>query len=190
LNNIKIISVVEFNDHEAYVINRKPKYIYQKENIKGELLLHAVDGGFVHCYKYEKPMGSSIAFAGRKFNLPLIDGGVEKCYGQWWDGGQSTLMDAMGTKMCPVTLGTIEELKRCYVYYGSWMEKEALIKMRDEYTGQVYKYWEYEKIIKYDDMRKDSWGRESKLRRDKKNLIKEVKIKHEKIKELQLVVNI
>jgi hypothetical protein len=176
--DIKIIAIVKFNDGEAYVINRKPKYIYTKEFIKGNRLLYAVDGPFISCLKYDPPSPGFVAFAGRKFDLPLIGGGVEKCRGQWWDGGIGILAGAMGTEINHVTLGTIEKLKRCYVFYGTCMEKKAMDKMRSEYKGQVYNYREYEKIIKYDDMRSDFWKREDKLKRDKKNLIKEIKKKH------------
>jgi hypothetical protein len=50
--------------------------------------------------------------------------------------------------------------------------------LRDSYTGCVYPYWDYEKLIKYDDMRRDLYRRLFHEERRVRSLITEVKKKH------------
>ena len=178
---IKILAVVQFNSGEAYVLNRRPEYIYQRDGN----LLWAHDTGFYNVYKYDAPRrpinpnwSGWQAFAGRKFTLPMKDGSVTECTGQWWDAGQGEISKKLNITLEHVTMETIPGLIKCYVFCGSSIESEYREKLRSEYTGCVYPYREYEKLIKYDDMRRNFYKRELKLERAKKSLIKEVRRLH------------
>ncbi len=178
---IKILAVIQFNKGEAYVLNRHPEYVYQRD---GDILW-ACDTGFYSVYKYDAPRrpinpnwSGWRAFAGRKFTLPMKDGTITECHGQYWDAGQGELSKKLNITLEHVTMETIPELQKCYVFCGSSIESEYRKKLRAEYTGCVYPYSEYEKIIKYDDMRHSNFKREWKLERAKKSLIKEVRKFH------------
>ena len=171
---IKILAIVQFNKGEAYVLNHSPEYVYERDGN----ILWAHDTGFYSVYAYDRPSERWQAFAGRKFDLPLKDGGVEHCHGQWWDGGQAKLSEKLGITLESVTIETISGLQKCYVFCGSSIESEYREKLRTEYTGCVYPYYEYEKIISYDDMRSKLWDKNSKLEKAKKSLIREVRKFH------------
>ena len=77
---IKIIAKVTCNDGFAYVLNRMPHFLYTKldwKTIIGE------DEGMYEFYMYDRYTDRYKAFGGRQFQLPLTDGSVEKCYGQY-----------------------------------------------------------------------------------------------------------
>lgn len=179
MEDIKIEAVVEMNDGYAYVLNRDPVFKYQYVYTGGKKLLYAQDGGFYSCFYYDTPSGRFYAFAGRKFTLPLIDGGEVKCYGQWWDGGMDLLCKELDLDLTPITTGLIEELKKCYVYTGGRsIDNKVFEYLKSQYKGAFYEYRDYEKVIKFNDTRRALWRQISKLEKDKKNLIKQVKEKH------------
>ncbi len=132
----KVLAVVSMNNSDAFVLNREPVLLYEEK----DGLIIARDGPFISAYVYEK--GTSRAFAGREFDIPMKDGSVIKAKGQYWHH------ILRGSVSCG--WNTIEKLKKCYVFtYGSW-EQEGWEKLRKEYTGELYDYWEYEKIVKND----------------------------------------
>ena len=134
----KILSAVTFNKGEAYVLNRAPTFKYAREgnNLIGR------DGPFVDLYYHEKPTKRFEAFAGREFDIPMLDGTVVRASGQWWRGH---VKDAPS-----ITYNTNEGLLNCYVYYGAQVDADALSSLRDEYTGFVYPYHDYETILNKD----------------------------------------
>lgn len=177
----EILAKVKFNDHFAVVLNCEPPYVYRK--VGGTI--YGTDGFFYKCYQYERPCGRFKAFAGREFNITLEDGEVIKCNGQWWDTGVSTVEKITGVTLCPITWQTIDRLKKCYVFTGSYADKAKYLDLLNRYSDlPVYAYYDYVKIIKYDDMRSDFYKRLRKLEKAKTNLIKEVKEKH---RQLQLI---
>lgn len=139
----KIIAVVKFNSGEAFVMENPIKLEYIKY---GDYTIVGSDGVFVSCY------GKNIdfyckAFAGREFDLQLTDGTIEHCSGQWWDSITERAKKEIDGNIIHVTANNIERLKKCYVFNGySGIQKE-IEKLRSEYQGKVYEYWEYEKII-------------------------------------------
>ena len=171
LEEFKIEAVVKFNNGEAWVLNRKPEIVYEK---KGNIM-YGNDYGFYNVYGFEAPCGKWKAFAGHEFDLPLKDGNVEHCYGQWWNAGHSKVEKILDIQLRPVTFKTNEDLIKCYVFTGASIEENYANKLRSEYSGCVYPYRDYEKIIKFDPQRKDFYKRLLKLERDKKSLIKEIK---------------
>ena len=117
----KIMAKVKFNDGIAIVLDKLPELTYRRI---GTNVIYGTDGTFYKCYAYERSSPNWKAFAGRKFNLPMKDGNVTECYGQYWDAGQGELSEKLGITIEPVTMGTIPELIECYVFSGSNIESE------------------------------------------------------------------
>ncbi len=146
----EIIAVVKFNDREALVLKEEPKLIYTKY---GNDTIIGTDGIFYNFYYREEPNGSWTAFAGRKFELELDNGETEKCYGQWWDGVTRRATEILGindtdNRVVYATACCVENLKKCYVFQGYKGLSKKIDELRKTYTGKVYDYWEYEKILK------------------------------------------
>ena len=169
---VKIIAVVRFNKGEAYVFNRQPAFLFEKSDKK----LIAKDGPFEARYHYEKPTPRWQAFAGRKFNIPMLDGSKVEASGQWWH--------CVNPNLEHITYETVEGLLRCYVFVGCDAEPEAIAKLRAEYDGPVYPYYDYEAVITSKPDRIKHYQQVAKLERDKRNLIKQVKTAHAKIHKL------
>lgn len=170
--DFKIVAVVRFNDGEAIVLNRKPRFLFEfmGRDLVGE------DGPFRRLYGYAPPSGRFKAFAGAKFDIPMKDGSFIKASGQYWD---SCLPDFAG-----VTYSTIEDLLNCYVFTGSQVDRDWYSAERNAYTGCVYPYWDYEKVIKYDVERMKWITRAFKLEKDKRHLIAKVKDAHRRLSEV------
>lgn len=151
---MKIIAVVEFNKGEAFVLNRAPKFLYERQ---GNDLI-ATDGPFTAVYRYELPCGRFKAFAGREFDIPMLDGSTIKASGQYWASGLEGHLE--------VTWSIEERLRDCYVFFGGAMAKpDELAALRSEYNGCVYPYWDYEKVLKFDEMRMKGYRRQRELER-------------------------
>lgn len=146
MKNIKILAVVKFNDHYAFVLDEPIKYTYEQLD---EMLIGSDESGvFYNCLFYEKPIGRFKAFVGREFDLPLKYGGTIHCNGQYWDGKSDKASKIKGVNIIPCTCGYIEDLKQCYVYCGYYADKEKLQHLIEQYNGKIYKYYDYEKLIK------------------------------------------
>lgn len=109
-----------YNTQRFLVISRKPKFLYERH---GDWLI-AQDGIFYSFYQKQND-GYDKAFGGRKFDIPLKDGSVEHAKGQWWDALPS---DYHG-KVCSIGAETIENLNRCNVFSGLYIDKKELQKI-------------------------------------------------------------
>lgn len=142
---IKIVAKVTCNDGFAYVLNRMPHFLYTKldqKTIIGE------DEGMYEFYMYDRYTDRYKAFGGRQFQLPLTDGSVEKCYGQWWSGMNDTALKLFSREsLCYFVYSTIEDLKKCYVYTRCSANVDWVKKLDSKYNGKIYDYWEFEKMI-------------------------------------------
>jgi len=143
---MKILARVNFNDGVAYVLDHAPQLKYNKI---GEII-YGTDGVFYDCYYYERPSGRFRAFAGRKFNITLDNGEIIKCDGQWWNGGQRAVEKTIGRSLGHITAGSIQELRKCYVFSGYLVDVVNFKEMASDFDGPVFPYYDYEKIIKYD----------------------------------------
>lgn len=146
----KIIAVVTFNQGEAFVLDAPPDLKYTKY---GTDTIIGTDGVFYEFYQYERCSPGWMAFAGRKFDLPLTNGEVEHCYGQWWSGISKKAIEVLGIndtdkKVVSATAHDIEALKKCYVFIGYRGLSGQIEQLRKSYTGIVYNYWDYEKMVK------------------------------------------
>ena len=171
---MKILAVVKFNEGHALVLDEAPKLVYKKVGN----IIYGTDGLFYKCYEYGRMGENWKAFAGSKFTLTMEDGEKIECVGQWWDAGQTEVGKIVGRTIGSATLNTLESLKKCYVFTGYDIDIVKYHEFIKTYTGTVFEYGDYEKIIKYDDERSKLWRKIQKLERDKKQLIKEVKLKH------------
>ncbi len=145
--NNKIIAVVKFNDHEAFVMQNKINLTYSK--INSYTIVGINNSGLVDCFYLEHPTSKRlIAFAGREFDIKLDDGSVEHCHGQWWSGINSEAKEFLRDKIINVTANDVDDLKRCYVYTGYHGIENKIKLLRAAYHGPVYGYYEYEKILK------------------------------------------
>ena len=141
----KIGAVVKFNRSEALVLSEYPKILYERY---GKYLFGLDEYGvFCNCYKYDSPSKGWEAFAGRKFKIPMTDGSFIDAYGQWWDGGADAFAKTLGSEIISVTVRTKEALKKCYVFTGCRAVKEEYLELRSQYEGEVFGYWDYEKLL-------------------------------------------
>lgn len=87
----------------------------------GDLLV-GEDSGFFNFYIKRQPTKHFQAFAGREFDIPLANGGVEKAHGQWWDHLPSDyegLVYSLG-------VSSLCELEKCYVFYSTKVDKKLV----------------------------------------------------------------
>lgn len=144
---MKIIDIVKFNDGIAIVVDEIPILTYEE---KGSLLIGSDESNLLFdCLYYQSPRGGAKAFAGRKFDLPLKDGGTIHCNGQWWQGKERECAEKLGIELAHITIRDLEFLKTCYVFSGMSVNKNVYMQMlRDFLTAnpdyEVYGYWEYE----------------------------------------------
>ena len=154
-----VVAVVKFNAGEALVLNRPIRFVYEKvgNDFVGK------GGPFSDFLYYSHSSG---AFAGRTLSLHMADGTVCNVKDHWWHGAPKGCVNAI--------IGDVESLQCCYVFGSGSIQKEAYQALRDTYTGSVYPYREYQKIIEYKAMTRmllHEMGRRSAL-------VKKVKEKH------------
>lgn len=146
--DLKVVAVVAVNKGEALVLNRAIRFVYERD---GKSFIGA-DGPFRDVLRYERAVYSGKAFGGREFSILMADGSTEKLKDHWWS--------SMARDTVSISYGNVEALKKCYVFRGgSCIAPDDLAALRATYTGCVYPYWDYEKVIKYDDQRRDLVGR-------------------------------
>lgn len=156
---IKIEAIVKFNKGEAYVLNRKPEFLYE---FSGKDLI-ARDGLFASALKYEKPTGRFKAFAGSEIRFPMLDGTTTIGTGEYWGCGVDGMVD--------VTYNTKESLLRCYVFVGSSACPVAMEKLRSEYTGDIYPYYAYQAVIQAPELRLRAHDAERRFARAKRHIL-------------------
>jgi len=140
----KIIAVVKFNSGEAFVMENPIKLEYTKY---GYDTIIGTDGSFISCYGYKRDQYCK-AFAGREFDLKLVDGTTEHCNGQWWDSITDKAKEVINDNMISITANNKDRLKQCYVFNGYYGIEKKINELRSQYKGKVYDYWEYEIILK------------------------------------------
>ena len=179
---IRIVAIVGDGNSQMdrYVLNRNPVFKYKHLN---KNIIYAQDDMFFSCYEYSRPSKEWAAFAGRKFDIHMEDGEVINAFGQWWDGGAGNASKELGLNLINSAYQTQTGLIKCYVFYGTNVDKKGLEKLLADYDGPTYQYWDYEKIIKFDDMRHKLYMRMRKLELAKTHLIKNVKALADRLKE-------
>lgn len=147
---MKIIDIVKFNDHIGLVVDEIPQIVYEEY---GKFLIGSDDKGVLfNCLVYERPIGVFKAFGGREFDLPMKDGSVTHCYGQYWHDTFNNASKVLGFKLASITIQTLDDLKKCYVFVGYQAKYETYYKAVSDFLNNHpnYKIWgyrEYEKHI-------------------------------------------
>ncbi len=145
---IKIIDVIAttspYGKHTQYhvVVDRSPKFTYRRgdeevwHSYRKQRRLLAHDSGF-YSFMVERP-GTKDAFAGRKFTINLDDGGTLECDGHVWDEFDPSAPEPT----TQVGVATIEQLEKCYCFFGGQISIAKLQAWLDENTAsrRYYKY--------------------------------------------------
>mgnify|MGYP001039484638 CR=1 FL=1 len=161
---MKIIDIVRFNDRHAYVFDEIPNITYVKHD---NLLIGSDETETIlDCLYYEYPRGHKeyggyafggrefdYAFSGREFDLPMKDGTVTHCWGQYWDGRSRECAKVLGFDICSLTASTKKNLSKCYVFTQFYANKEKLQKLINDFMSanpdyKVWEYWDYAKHLK------------------------------------------
>ncbi|POS10195.1 hypothetical protein C3Y08_01745 [Burkholderia gladioli] len=166
---IKVVAVVSANDREWLVLNRQLSFVYERS---GNDYIGS-DGPFRDHLYYRRGGGKFVAFAGRELSLTMSDGSIQKLKDHWWSGEPAGFVS--------IAYGDVESLKRCYVFMGASINRDDLAVLRSTYEGCVYPYWDYEKIIKYDDMRNDLYRRLFHEEGRRRALTLAIKAKHRQL---------
>lgn len=171
LDELSVVAVVAMGGitpREGLVLNRPLSFVYARDGHGGFV---GSDGPFRDVLGYQHGSGRFRAFAGREFTINLDDGNTYVCKDHWWNGHITGFVSA--------TYGTVDKLRKCYVFTGgACIHPAELAQLRATYTGCVYPYWDYEKVICYDGMRKELYGKIFKQERKIAALLSEVKRKH------------
>lgn len=177
---MRIEAIVQFNDHWAYVFNQPLQLRYREEVIEGQRYLIGRSGPFLSALVHKKDRRSK-AFAGREFHLPMEDGTARVVKDVWWHC-------ASPFPTISFTCSSIPELQKCYVFSSCEVDKAVLNSMLEEYDnrkspkwphpiagGFRYPYWEYDKILKHDNMRRDLYDRIFSLEKKNKAILAEAR---------------
>jgi len=181
---MKITALVKMNGKPVPVFDMIPPFKYKQ--VDG--LIYGTNELLYVCYYHNKPSKTFQAFGGQKFKINLHNGKTIKCNGQWWDGGYGLLSKRLGIVLTQTAASTTEKLKCCYVFSGVHADRNRLYGLIQQYDGPIYPYWEYEKILKYDDMRLRAFNERTVLERAKKNLIKKAKAQASQKKNAERIV--
>lgn len=147
---MKILDIVKFNDRIAIVVDTVPELTYEKEWI---YLIGSDESKLLFdCLYYESDRYAK-AFAGREFDLPMKDGSITHCNGQYWSGRVEECAERLGIKLGDVTIQSLDELKRCYVFSGMQVNWRVYCDMLSEFfrnnpTYEIWGYMEYEMHIR------------------------------------------
>lgn len=161
MEKIKIVAKIVRNGDTCLVLNRMPDYLYEKH----DTVLCGNDEGFYSFYRYEYPSGRFKAFAGREFDLPMKDGSITHCDGQWWDGGAKTGSEILKVDLETTYIVTISELKKySTLIYPTHIEKDYHKLLLADFDGFTYPMDDYLKVIDYDDIKKSAYIQEIKSR--------------------------
>ena len=93
------------------------------------------------------------AFGGRKFDIVLDNGEIEKCEGQWWDAATDRAREELEkegnplSKMVLIGVSSVDRLLDCYVYYGLWASESKIEEMIADYKGRIYEYYEFKEEV-------------------------------------------
>lgn len=171
---LHVVAVVDATQWKGLVLNRPLRLIYEPQ---GNDFI-GTDGPFRRLFAFERASGRFKAFAGAEMRILMADGTTRILKDHWWAAGINGMSD--------IAVADVDSLKRCYVFGGgNSISPDDLAALLDAYTGCVYPYWDYEKVIKYDDQRRDlvdRWLHEEKRR---KALVSAIKAKHAEIEALR-----
>ena len=119
--NNEIVAKVKFNEGYAYVFKNPIELKYYRF---GNTII-GTDGIFYTCLGRDIRNGGN-SFAGRKITWVMADGEVVVNDGHWWDTVTPDAAILMPKSLTRVTYNDVEDLRKCYVYYGAIADVDAL----------------------------------------------------------------
>lgn len=153
---MKLLYLVESGKSKFLVFDEMPDKIstkYGDDTIIGRI------GGIFYDFLAKRNERRE-AFGGRKFDIVLDNGEIEKCEGQWWDAVTDRAREELEkegnplSKMVLIGVSSVDRLLDCYVYYGLWASESKIEEMIADYKGRIYEYYEFKGI--YAQKRSDS----------------------------------
>lgn len=146
---MNLLYVVESGDYKYLVFDEMPDKIstkYGDDTIIGRI------GGIFYDFLAKRNERRE-AFGGRKFDIVLDNGEIEKCEGQWWDAVTERAREELEkegnpfSKMMLIGVSSVDRLSDCYVYYGLWASESKIEEMIADYKGRIYEYYEFKEEI-------------------------------------------
>jgi hypothetical protein len=174
---LHVVAVVDATHWKGLVLNRPIQLVYERQ---GNDYI-GVDGPFRRLFAYERASGRFKAFAGAEMPILMADGTTKILKDHWWAAGIKGMTD--------IGVADVDSLKRCYVFGGgNCISPDDLAMLMDAYTGCIYPYLDYEKVIKYDDQRRDLVGRWLHEEKRRKALVSAIKAKQIEIEALRATI--
>lgn len=137
---MKLLYLVESGESKFLVFDEMPDKIstkYGDDTIIGRI------GGIFYDFLAKRNERRE-AFGGRKFDIVLDNGEIEKCEGQWWDAATDRAREELEkegnplSKMVLIGVSSVDRLLDCYVYYGLWASESKIEEMIADYKGRIY----------------------------------------------------
>lgn len=137
---MKLLYLVESGKSKFLVFDEMPDKIstkYGDDTIIGRI------GGIFYDFLAKRNERRE-AFGGRKFDIVLDNGEVEKCEGQWWDAVTDRAREELEkegnsfSEMMLIGISSVDRLLDCYVYCGLWASKSKVEEMVADYKGRIY----------------------------------------------------
>lgn len=128
-----IIHRTNYGEQHFLILDQMPNFLFERKNN----FIFAEDDGFFECYS--EVIGTSGAFAGRKFDIPMKDGSVVWAKGQIWNAGHS---ENAPYPIKYVGISTLDRLHSCYVFQSGYVNVDKLNShlAKNEPTYDYYKY--------------------------------------------------
>lgn len=143
---MKILKLIKGNHGNYFAIfDKVPELTYEK--IGADYIGSAVgSNGDIISSHFLKKERFGDAFGGREIELKMKDGNTEIIKNYWFDQGSYKEHG----EFVGIGAGIIEELQKCYVYFGYNINKNTFEKMIDEYLARekLYEYREVEEWCK------------------------------------------
>lgn len=149
---MKIVDLVKANSRLWIVFDEPVGQLTYEEH--GGLLIGSDERGiFYDCLYYDRPSPNMRAFGGREFDLPMKDGTMTHCNGQYWYGRISDAEKVVGEEIAEIGASTKEELKQCYVFTNRNISAKKLEEMIEEFKAanpdyEPMEYRVYEELLK------------------------------------------
>lgn len=146
---MKLLYLVESGKSKFLVFDEMPDKIstkYGDDTIIGRI------GGVFYDFLAKRNERRE-AFGGRKFDIVLDNGEIEKCEGQWWDAVTDRAREELEkegnplSKMVLIGVSSVDRLLDCYVYYGLWASESKIEEMIADYKGRIYEYYEFKEEV-------------------------------------------
>lgn len=126
---MKLLYLVESGESKFLVFDEMPDKIstkYGDDTIIGRI------GGIFYDFLAKRNERREAFGGGRKFDIVLDNGEIEKCEGQWWDAVTDRAREELEkegnpfSKMMLIGVSSVDRLSDCYVYYGLWASESKI----------------------------------------------------------------